>query len=142
MTFKDSKYVKINSVIFLYLIFGKVIGYFEEINENKYLTLVPTNETKENFKRCEELWSKIRDLIRSVTKNLDDYDEKFMKIKFNSDEELPLNKTIEISSMTIVVRTIFLENNKYPQVFLDYIRMESIEELKKNKIKSCTSLLC
>ena len=65
-----------------------------------------------------------------------------MKIKFNSDEELPLNKTIEISSMTIVVRTIFLENNKYPQVFLDYIRMESIEELKKNKIKSCTSLLC
>ena len=142
MTFKDSKYVKINSVIFLYLIFGKVIGYFEEINENKYLTLVPTNETKENFKRYEELWSKIRDLIRSVTKNLDDYDEKFMKIKFNSDEELPLNKTIEISSMTIVVRTIFLENNKYPQVFLDYIRMESIEELKKNKIKSCTSLLC
>ena len=132
MTFKDSKYVKINSVIFLYLIFGKVIGYFEEINENKYLTLVPTNETKENFKRYEELWSKIRDLIRSVTKNLDDYDEKFMKIKFNSDEELPLNKTIEISSMTIVVRTIFLENNKYPQVFLDYIRMESIEELKKN----------
>ena len=142
MTFKDSKYVKINSVIFLYLIFGKVIGYFEEINENKYLTLVPTNETKENFKRYEELWSKIRDLIRSVTKNLDDYDEKFMKIKFNSDEELPLNKTIEISSMTIVVRTIFLENNKYPQVFLDYIRMESIEELKKNKIKRCTSLLC
>ena len=142
MTFKDSKYVKINSVIFLYLIFGKVIGYFEEINENKYLTLVPTNETKENFKRYEELWSKIRDLIRSVTKNLDDYDEKFMKIKFNSDEELPLNKTIEISSMTIVVRTIFLENNKYPQVFLDYIRMESIEELKKNKIKSCKSLLC
>ena len=43
-----------------------------------------------------------------------------MKIKFNSDNELPLNKTIEIPSMTIVVRTIFLENNKYyPQVFLD-----------------------
>ena len=42
-----------------------------------------------------------------------------MKIKFNSDNELPLNKTIEIPSMTIVVRTIFLENNKYyPQVFL------------------------
>ena len=43
-----------------------------------------------------------------------------MKIKFNSDDELPLNKTIEILSMTIVVRAIFLENNKYyPQVFLD-----------------------
>ena len=89
MTFKDSKYVKINSVIFLYLIFGKVIGYFEEINENKYLTLVPTNETKENFKRYEELWSKIRDLIRSVTKNWDDFDEKYMKLKLNSDDTIP-----------------------------------------------------
>ena len=36
-----------------------------------------------------------------------------MKIRFNSDEELPLNKTIEIPSMTIVVRGIFYENNKY-----------------------------
>ena len=43
-----------------------------------------------------------------------------MKIKFNTDAELPLNKTIEIPTMTIVVRAIFRENNKhYPQVFLD-----------------------
>ena len=41
-----------------------------------------------------------------------------MKIKFNSENELPLNKTIEINSMTIVVRAVFHENNKYhPQVF-------------------------
>ena len=33
-----------------------------------------------------------------------------MKIKFNSDDELPLNKTIEIPSMTIVVRAILYEN--------------------------------
>ena len=36
-----------------------------------------------------------------------------MKIKFISDEELPLDKTLEISSMIIVVRAVFLENNKY-----------------------------
>ena len=30
----------------------------------------------------------------SITKNSDDYDEKYMKINFNSDDELPLNKTI------------------------------------------------
>ena len=46
-TIKDSKYVKINSVNPLYLIFIKLNGYFEEINGNKYLTLVPTNESKE-----------------------------------------------------------------------------------------------
>ena len=43
-----------------------------------------------------------------------------MKLKFNSDDKLPLNKTIEIPSMIIVVRAVFHENNKYyPQVFSD-----------------------
>ena len=44
---KDLKSVKISSVSPLYLIFIKVNGYFEEINKDKYLTLVPTNESKE-----------------------------------------------------------------------------------------------
>ena len=92
---KDSKYVKINSVNPLYLIFRNVSGYFEEINKSKYLTLVPTNESKEKIKKYEELWSNIKDLIRSITKNSDDYDEKYMKIKFNSDDVIALNKTIE-----------------------------------------------
>ena len=84
------------------------------------MTLVPTNESKEKFKKYKELWIKIRDLIRSITENLDDYDEKYMKIKFNSDDELPLNKVIEIPGMTILIRAIFPENNKcYPQVLLD-----------------------
>ena len=43
-----------------------------------------------------------------------------MRIKFNSGDELPLNKTIEIPSMIIIVRTVSHENKKYyPQVFLD-----------------------
>ena len=55
-----------------------------------------------------------------LTKNSDDYDEKNMKIKFNLDDELPLNKTIEIPSMIIVLGAVFHENNKYySQVFLD-----------------------
>ena len=43
--------------------------------------LVPTNENKEIVKKYEELWSKIKDLIRTITKNFDDYDEKYTKIK-------------------------------------------------------------
>ena len=74
------EYIKIYSANPLYLIFRYVNGYFEEINGNKYLTLVPTNEGKE-------------------------------KVKFNSEDELPLYKTIEIPTMTIVVRSIFLKNN-------------------------------
>ena len=65
-------------------------------------------------------WSKIRNLIRSIAKNSDDYDENYIKIKFNSDDKLPLNKMIKIPSMIIIVRAVFYENNKYyPQFFLD-----------------------
>ena len=95
-------------------------GYFEENNGNKYLTLVPTNKNKEKIKKYKKIRIKIRDIIRSITKSSDDYVEKYMKIKLNLDDELPLNKTIEIPSMTTVVRATFHENNKYYlQVFLD-----------------------
>ena len=70
--------------------------YFEEININKHL-------------RHEELRIRIKDLIRSITKSLDDYDEKYMKIKFDSDDNLPLKKTIEIPIATIVGRAVFHE---------------------------------
>ena len=51
MTIKDSKYVKINSVNPLYLMLNRMNGYFKEINVNKYLTLVSTNESKEKIKK-------------------------------------------------------------------------------------------
>ena len=49
-----------------------------------------------NNEKYEELWSQIKDQIRTITKNSNDYDEKFMKIKFNWDDDLPLNETLEL----------------------------------------------
>ena len=80
----------------LYLIIGKVNGYSKQINRNKYLTLVSTNKSKEMVKKYKDLWSKIKDFIREITKNSDDYDEKYVKIKFNLDDDCPLNKTLKI----------------------------------------------
>ena len=65
------------------------------------------------LKKFEELWCNIRDLIRLITKNSDDYNEKYEKSKFNSDDELPLNKMIGIYNAKIVVRAVFDENNRY-----------------------------
>lgn len=48
------------------------------------MTLVHTDESKEALKKCGELWKKIEVLIRSINKNADNYDEKYMKIRFNS----------------------------------------------------------
>ena len=101
MTIKND--LEIDSVNPLYLILGNVNGHFQEINGYKYLTIVLTNETKEKIKKYEELWIKIRDLTRSVTKSLDDYDEKYMKVKFDSDDNLPLNKIMEIPLKIIAV---------------------------------------
>ena len=85
---KDIKNFSLNP---LYLVFNKVNEYFEEINGNKYLMVAPTNESKENIKKYEELRIKIRYLINSVTEKSDDYDKKYMRIKSDTDDKLPLN---------------------------------------------------
>ena len=64
----------------------KLKEYFEEINANKYLGLVPTDKTKKNNGRYEELWIEIRDIIRLKAGISGGYDGKYMKIPFNSDE--------------------------------------------------------
>ena len=64
-----------NSMNRLYLIFNKVNGYSEEINGNKFLTLVPNSKSKEKkLKNYEELWSKIK--IKSSGKEVTDFYDK------------------------------------------------------------------
>ena len=48
--------------------------------------------------------------------NSDNYDEKYMKIKFNSDDDLPVKKMKELYDMVMVVRFVFHEDNHcYPE---------------------------
>ena len=118
ITVKDSDYVKINSVNPLYLIINEVDGYFEEINGNKYLTLVSTDKNKEVLTKYTELWDGIKNSIEKTNNKAGEYGKDFMKIKFNSDDSLPLNKILKLYNMTIIVRSVFEEDGKYcPQVF-------------------------
>ena len=59
-----------------------------------------------------------------------------MKIKFNSDDDLSLNKSLKFTLMTIIIRCVFEENGKlYPQVFLDDTLCElNIKMLENDKI--------
>ena len=118
ITVKDSDYVKINSVNPLYLIINEVDGYVEEINGNKYLTLVSTDKNKEVLTKYTELWDGIKNSIEKTNNKSGEYGKDFMKIKFNSDDSLPLNKILKLYNMTIIVRSVFEEDGKYcPQVF-------------------------
>ena len=48
------------------------------------------------------------------------YNKDFMKVKFDTDDDLPLNKTLKFRNVTIVTRSVFEEDGKFfPQVYLD-----------------------
>ena len=63
MTDKNLSYKKINSVNPLYLTINKVNGYIEESNENKYLTLVSTDESKDTLKGIKNYGTKSEILL-------------------------------------------------------------------------------
>ena len=49
-----------------------------------------------------------------------EYGKDFMKIKFDTDDDLPLNKPLKLHMVTIIVRSVFQEGKKlYPQIYLD-----------------------
>ena len=104
----------------MYLIIDKANRSIEEGNVNKCLTLVSADKNKDTLKTSTELWDKIKDLIRSMTNTSAGYDEKYMQTKFNSDDNLPLNKILKVHNLIIFVRSVFPEGKKYyPQVFLN-----------------------
>ena len=58
--------------------------------------------------------------MRLITNTSSDYDEKYIKIKFNSSDDLPSNKILNLYNLTIIVRSVFQKDKKYhPKVFLD-----------------------
>ena len=110
----------IYSVNPLYLIIAHANGYIEEKGVNKYLVFDSTDENKELLKKYNDVWNGIRDKIKEVSSDGSDYEKDFMKSKFNSDDDLPLNKPLKFHLMTITIRSVFEEDGKfYPQVFLD-----------------------
>ena len=83
-------------------------GYIE-INEDKYLVFHVRDENKELLKRYSCLFDDWLEYTKDYTKN-----------KFNSDDNLPLNKPLKFYNMTVTIRCAFQEDNKlYPQVFFD-----------------------
>ena len=77
-----------------------------------------TDENKELIKK--DVWNELKNKIEAINSSECDYQKDFMKIKFNSDDDLPLNKPLTFDMMTIIIRSVFEEDGKlYRQVFLD-----------------------
>ena len=110
----------IYSVNPLYLLINHANGYIEEKGVNKYLIFDSTDENKELLKKYNDVWNGIKNKIEEVSSGECDYEKDYVKIKFNSDDDLPLNKPLKFHNMTITIRSVFEEDGKlYSQVFLD-----------------------
>ena len=61
--------------------------------------------------------------------------EKITQIKFNSEDDLPLNKPLKFHNMTVTIRSVFEEDGKlYPQVFLDFVCIKRIKMTEYHRI--------
>ena len=78
----------------MYFLVNHASGYIEEKNGNKYLIFDSTDENKELLKKYNDFWSGIKNKTKAVSSGESDYEKDFMKIKFNSDDDLPLNKPL------------------------------------------------
>ena len=98
----------------------------EEKNGNKYLIFDDSvNENEELLNKYEDVWDGIKNKINYTKEN--NYEKDYMKIKFNSDDNLPLNKPLKFHAMTLIIMSVFEEDGKfYPQVFLD----DALDELR------------
>ena len=112
---------KINSVNPLYLLIYKIDGFIEEKRRNKYLNITFTDNNDEALKKYKEVLSGIKSCIEKTNNTRsEEYEKDYVKIKFNSDDKLPLNKQLEFLSVAIAIRSVFEEDGKYYlQAFLD-----------------------
>ena len=79
-----------------------------------------TDNNSEVLKKYAEVWRGIKDQILKINGSVGDYKKDYMKIKFDSDDNLPLNTVLKFRVLTIVIRCISEKDDKcYPQIFLD-----------------------
>ena len=116
-TMKNSYHVKINSVNPLYINKKLLEKYTRLWGEIKY------DIKTINGGECHSVYCYS---IESGECNSIEYEKDYMKIKFNSDDNLSLNKILKLHNLKIIVRSVFEEDGKYyPQVFLDEYVYES-----------------
>ena len=116
----DIKYIKnLNSLNSLCLVFNDLNAYVEKSGEDRYLIFASTEKNKVMRKNYTELWDEIKKQIELISgEKVIKYSKDFMKIRFKTNDDLPLNK-MKIPVCAVIMSSIFKEDGKYyPQVLL------------------------
>ena len=86
----------INSVNPLYLLIVELDRFIEEIEGSKYLNIALTDSNEDVLIRYTEVWEGIKEQIEKINNGLvGEYGKDYKKIKFNSDDNLPLNRILK-----------------------------------------------
>ena len=111
----------IDSVNPLYLLINELDGFIEEKEGSKYLSISLTYNNNDVLVKYAEVWRGIKYQIKQINNgSVGEYAKGYINIKFNSDDNLPLNKILKFRVLTIIIRNIFEKDGKYyPQIFLD-----------------------
>ena len=111
----------IDSVNPLYLLISEFDGFIEEKEGSKYLNIALTDSNNDVLIKYAEVWRGIKDQIKKINNgSVGKYTKDYMKIKFDSNDKLPLNKMLKFCTLTIIIRNIFEKDGQYyPQIFLD-----------------------
>ena len=110
----------VNSVNPLYLMINRIKDRFEEVDGNKYLII--SSENGDIMQKYQEVFDGIKEIIKKINDYSQpiNYDDNYMKIKFNTDDNIPLNKIIYFPTITIIIRSVTQKDGKcYPPLFLD-----------------------
>ena len=104
----------------LYLIFNNVDAYIKENNEDKYLIFASTEKNKETLENYTEHWDENKNQTGTISGEKPiKYGREFMKIKFDTHDDLPLGEILNIPVCILALGFVFLENNNYyPQFYL------------------------
>ena len=79
-----------------------------------------SGENKKLLERHDDIFNGILSKIKKIDYDWLEFSKDYMKIRFSSDDNLPLNKPLKLCNMTVTIRYAFSKDNKlYPQVFLD-----------------------
>ena len=122
----------------LYLIFNNVDGYIiKESNRDKYLIFVSTNQNKKVLEKYTKRWNEIKIQIETINGGkLIKFKEHFMKIRFESDNDLPLGKILNIPSLIIIARSVFKETTS---IIIKFIYMNVCINLWRDYKNATTS---
>ena len=93
---------------------NRIDGFIEEKNGDKYLNIADTDRNSEVLKKYSEVLNGVKDCIEKINNSeLGEYGKDYIKIKFNSDDDIPLNKVLTFPTIIAIIKNIFEEDGKH-----------------------------